>query len=137
MTVRMNPLWRTWSAALAVFSAVSGVGPHVNERAYSTPIFDTVRAIAGWTSWSVAWFAVSVCALTATFTLVAVAWRLALLGAIAVSATWLTGIVWEYVIDGVNVSPTGLGLWCWFVTSNLIAATSPTQFNRKGVEGGE
>lgn len=136
MTVQMNPGWRIWSAVLAVFTATAGVGPHIYQAAYETPIFETVRSIAGWSTWSMAWFTVSACAVIATVTLEAVAWRLALLGAIAVSGTWLVGILWEYVVDGASISPTGLALWCWFVASNLIAATSAHQFEQKGRQGG-
>lgn len=110
------------------FAIASGVGPLVDAGPYAAPIFATVRAIAPWEAWAVAWCAVATLAALTVATRQAWAWRWAIVGCIAIGGTWVVGVSWEHWIDGAPVSPTGLALWCWFLITNLIAATSRHQF---------
>lgn len=128
VSLLIRPVWRWWSAAVACFALASGIGPIMDERPYAAPIFGTVRDIAGWHTWAVAWCLVAATALVAAVTRRAWAWRTATIGAIAIAATWVTGIVLSRFVDGNPISPTGLALWGWFLATNLLAVLSPFQF---------
>ena len=126
--VRITRRWRWWAGSIFGFATASAIGPLVDERPYTAPIFNTVRAIASWPVWAAAWLAVATCAAAAVITRNAWAWRLCLTGCIATAATWVIGIGWEHWGNGRPISVTGLALWCWLLATNLIAATSVHQF---------
>ena len=126
--MRVNPRFRWWGGAIVGFATASAVGPLLDERPYRAPIFDTVRAIAPWSLWAVAWGTVAVFAAIAVITRRSWAWRAGLLGCIGVAGAWVFGISWEHWGNGRPISVTGLALWCWLLVSNLIAATSSHQF---------
>lgn len=126
--MKVNRRFRWWAGAVCGFATASAIGPLLDARPYAAPIFDTVRAIAPFQVWAVAWGCVAVLAAIATVTRYSWAWRAGLLGCIAVAATWITGISWEHWGNGRPISITGLALWGWLLASNLIAATSPHQF---------
>ena len=126
--MRISRRFQLWAAAIVGFATASAAGPLYDARPYAAPIFNTVRAIAPWRLWAVAWGVVAVFAGIAFVTRRSWAWRAGLLGCIAVAATWVVGISWEHWANGRPISVTGLALWGWLLASNLIAASSPHQF---------
>lgn len=129
MSLLIRPTWRWWSAAIATFSLGTGLGPLWDEGPYEAPIFDIVRDIAGWTTWAAAWLVVACLAAVSAITRRAWAWRTATLGAVAIAATWVVGISYSHWVEGNPISPTGLALWGFFLTANLIAVLNPDQFD--------
>lgn len=134
--VTLRPAWRPWAACLTVFCAAAGCGPLVDPSPYDAlAIYGTIRAMLPWEAWAGLWLAAAALVGYATLSLSARAWTFGTLIATATGMAWLGAILWEHYADGAPISPTGMGLWSWFVTSNLIAVTSRGQFEGRGGGG--
>lgn len=130
--IRLANHWRWWASILGVFGALSAAGPWVNRAPYDAPAFDTIRRMAPWGAWSTIWLLVSVCCFAAALTRCPRLWRMGVISSVWVGFSWLSGVTYEYLIDGASVSLTALGLWLVFCVGNFLVATSSNQFVQTG-----
>jgi len=123
---------RVASFSLAAFAAGIVYGFTVAPNTYSSPPFRTLIAVMPTEWWAALWAVVAVLMFVAGVTRQAAPWIAGTVGAIGLASCWLTGLMFQWVVNRTPLSPSGVALWCWFVFSLLLFVKSPRQFEQTG-----